>query len=555
MEIINGLTLTSKSIYQLNVINLLKHAVRNFGRQEILSRRPDGTLFRYTYQDAYERVQRLANSLHSLGIQPGDRIGVLTWNTHENFEIYFGLPGIGAVMLLLNARLVPSELEYIIKHAEAKFLIVDDSLLSIAEEIIPSCKTIKGCVIITEKQLSSITTQIHPKFSYEELLYNANPSYDWPQIDENSIYSACYTTGTTGKPKGVYSSHREVYLQALMYAINARFSVNDCIFQIVPMYHVLGWGTPQAAILVGAKIVLPGNYNLSNVSHLIDIVIREKVTVFNGATAFIMPMLEFIQQMDPKPDFSNVQFICGASEPPLELIKSYKELTGAEIIHTYGSTEAMAIVTINQPKPWLENELTEGEKWELKRKQGYVVVGLDVKIINPEGADLPNDGKSTGEILIRGPWVTSKYYNSPGTENQFTEDGYWKSGDVGYLDSEGYLKITDRLKDIIKSGGEWISTINLENTISSLPNVLEAAVVGIPHPKWQERPLALVVPRNNQVTKKQILESLKTKFAKWQLPDKILFVHEIPKTSVGKIDKKNIRKAYRNVYKENYPNN
>ena len=549
MDIIKGFPATSNTIYQLNITNLLKHGARNFGKQEIVSRKHDGSLFRYTYKDAYERAQRLADSLKSLGITVGDRVGVLAWNTHENYEIYFGVPGTGAVMLLLNLKLSPQELAYIINHSEAKIIFVDETLLDIAETIAPLCKSVKGYVIITNKHLASISTELKPVYIYEELLKKANSNYKFPILDETSAYSACYTTGTTGKPKGVYNSHREIYLQAMMYAANASFTVNDCIFQIVPMFHVLAWGTLQAATMSGAKLVLPGKYSLEKVNELIDILIHEKVTVFNGATAFIMPMLEYIRELEQKPDFSTVKFVCGASEPSVEMMKGYKEITGAEVIQTYGSTEGQAVVTINLSKPWLETELSEEEKWNLKRKQGYVVVGLDVKIVDSNGVELPQNGEEVGELLIRGPWVTNSYYNATDIENQFTEDGYWKSGDVGSIDSEGYLKITDRLKDVIKSGGEWISSIDLENCITSHPSVLEAAVVGIHHPKWQERPLALVIQRK-KITKEKILKYLTKSFAKWQLPDEIIFTDKIPKTSIGKIDKKVIRKEYQTFYEE-----
>ncbi|MFX0212317.1 MAG: AMP-binding protein, partial [Candidatus Hodarchaeota archaeon] len=412
-------------------------------------------------------------------------------------------------------------------------------------------KTIEGYVIITDKKLNEVETNLEPLYSYEELLKKANPEYEWPIITETSAYCACYTTGTTGKPKGVYYSHRDVFLQAMMYAANAGLSIKDCVYQIVPMFHVISWGTPQAATLVGAKLVFPGRYSLHKLDELIHIMIQEQVTVFNGATGFIMPMLEHIKKMDQNPDFSGISFVCGASEPPLTMIKDYKTITGAEVVHTYGSTEAMAIVTINNPKPWLEDILSEEEKLILKKKQGYVVVGLDVKIVDSEGNELPHDGKSAGEILIRGPWITKSYYNFPGSEIQFTSDGYFKSGDVGTLDSEGYLKITDRIKDLIKSGGEWISSIDLENEIVLFPAVVEAAVVGAPHPKWEERPLALVVLRDEfelKTKKEDIKEFLAKKFAKWQIPDDIVFVSAIPKTSVGKINKIAIREEYKGIY-------
>lgn len=551
MKIIKGFPATSQVSYQLNVINFLKHGARNYRRQEIVSRKHDGTMFRYTYENAYKRVQRLANSLNSIGINVGDKVGVLAWNTHEHFEIYFGVPGTGAVMLLLNLRLSPQELSYVVNHAEAKFIYVDEALIPVAEAIAPHCKTVKGYVIISDKKFSEIKTKLKPIYSYEELLNDAKPEYEWPNIDETSAYSACYTSGTTGRPKGVYYSHRDVYLQAISYALNAMISAKDCVLQIVPMFHVLGWGTPQAATLAGAKMVFPGRYSLKDLDEITRILIQERVTVSNGAPAILMPMLEHIRKMDQKPDLSGVRIISGASEPPIAMMKGFWDLTGAEIIHSYGSTEANAIVTLNLLMPWLEKELSEEEKWDFKRKQGYIVTGLDVKIVDVNGKELPHDGKSTGEILLRGPWVSGRYYNAPGSEVQFTEDGYFRSGDAGEIDPEGFLKITDRIKDLIKSGGEWISSVDMENALVSHPAVLEAAVVGCPHPKWEERPLALVVLRDEfktKVNKEDIHEHLAEKFAKWQLPDEILFVDAILKTSVGKIDKKVIRMKYEDIY-------
>lgn len=552
MKVIKGFPATSQNNYQLNVTTLLKHAARSFGKQEIVSRKYNGQLFRYTYKEAYERVKRLANSLASLGLGVGDKIGILEWNTYRHFEIYFGIPGTGAVMLLLNLRLAQQELSYVVNHAEAKFIFVDENLLHIAEMIAPFCKTVKGYVIITDKTLNDISTSLEPVFSYEEILSKAAPDYEWPIIEETSAYSACYTSGTTGRPKGVYYSHRDVYLQALMYAANASISIKDCVFQIVPMFHVLGWGTPYAATSVGAKLVFPGRYSLNDLAELTKIIVEEKVTISNGAPAILMPMLEYIRKMDPKPDLSGACFISGASEPPVAMMKDYWDLTGAKILHSYGSTEAHAIVTLNRVIPQLEKEFSEEERWDFKRKQGYIVVGLDVKIVDEDGNELTHDGKSAGEILLRGPWVSGSYYKAFGSEIQFTTDGYFRSGDVGTIDPEGFLKITDRLKDLIKSGGEWISSVDMENALISYSPILEAAVVGCPHPKWEERPLALVVLRDEfktKVSKDEIKEHLTEKFAKWQLPDEILFVTNILKTGVGKIDKKALRMEYKDIYK------
>ncbi|MFX0121170.1 MAG: long-chain-fatty-acid--CoA ligase [Promethearchaeota archaeon] len=551
MKIVQGFPATSQVNYQLNVTNILKHGARNFGKQEIVCRINDGSLFRYTYNDCYKRVMCLANSLYSLGIRIGDKIGILAWNTYQHFEIYFGIPGTGAVMLLLNLRLAPQELSYIINHAEAKFVFVEENLLHVAEEVAPTCKTVKGYIIITDKPLSDMQTSLNPIYSYEELVSNSTPKYEWLNIDENSAYSACYTSGTTGRPKGVYYSHRDVYLQALTYAANASISIKDCLFQIVPMFHVLGWGTPYAATLVGAKLVFPGRFSLNDLDELIEIYIQEKVTLSNGAPAILMPMLEYIRKMDLKPNLSGLRFITGASEPPITMMKGFWDITRADIIHSYGSTEANAIVTLNRLPPFIEENLTEEERWNHKRKQGYVVVGLDVKIIDEKGKELPHDGKSAGEILLRGPWVSGRYYNAPGSEVQFTEDNYFRTGDVGTMDADGFLKITDRLKDLIKSGGEWISSVDIENALVSHPAILDAAVVGCPHPKWEERPLALVVLRNefkSRINKDEIRGHLAERFAKWQLPDDIILTERILRTSVGKVDKKAIRKQYTDIY-------
>jgi fatty-acyl-CoA synthase len=551
MEIIKGFPATSQNSSQLNIINIIKHATRNFGRQEIVSRKQDGTMFRYTYKDSYERVHRLAGSLTSLGVMVGDRIGVLASNSYRNHEMYFGIPGSGAVMVLMNPRFTSQELSYVVNHAGIRFIFVDEDLLHIVEAIAPMCETVQGYVILTDKKLGDVETKLESIHSYEDCLSKAAPAYEWPNLDETCASSACYTSGTTGKPKGVYYSHRDVYLQAMMYALNAKISVMDCVFQIVPMFHVLGWGTPYSATMTGAKLVLPGKYSLEDIDEIIKILVQEKVTLSAGVPSILRAILNHLLKMNPSPDLTGLRFLCGGSEPPLSMMKSFWDTTKTEIVHTYGSTEAQAIVTLNLPKPWLNKELSEEEKWEQKKKQGYIMVGLDVKIIDSSGKELPHDGETVGEILLRGPWVLGKYHDAPGSEDQFTKDGYFRTGDVGAIDSEGYLKLTDRTKDLIKSGGEWISSVDMENEIVNHPAVFEAAVVGLAHPKWEERPLALVVLRDEfktKVDKKEILEHLAKRFAKWQLPDEVLFVETIPKTSVGKIDKKLIRAEYEDVY-------
>ncbi|MBN2186302.1 MAG: long-chain fatty acid--CoA ligase [Dehalococcoidia bacterium] len=550
MKIVKGLPSTSQDDYQLNITTLIRHAARNFGGQEIVTKMPD-RLFRYTYEDAYERIKRLANTLEGLEIKAGDRVGVLEWNTYRHYELFFGIPGTGAVLLQLNLRLAPSDLIYIINHAEAQLIFVDETLIPVAEAVAPELKTVKGYIIVTDKKLSDIETKLSPVYSYEDLLEKAKPEYNWSMLDERSVYAACYTTGTTGKPKGVYYSHRDVYMHTMQITIAFELTQRDCFLQMTPMFHAMGWGTPQAATLAGAKLLLPGRYTAQDMGPIIALMIQEKVTASDGAPAIWMPMLEHIRGVKEKPNLKGVQLICGASEPPIAMMKGFHELTGAEIVHSYGATETTPLITVNRAKPWLEDKLSQEEKWDLNRKQGLTLTGLDVKLVDPKGKELPQDGKSAGEVLVRGPWVTASYYNAPGTESQFSVDGYWRSGDIGTLDTEGYLKLTDRVKDVIKSGGEWISSVDMENEIMGHPGVLEATVVGVPHPKWEERPLPLVVLREEskgKVTKEDIIDHLGKRFAKWQLPDEVKFVDIIPKTSVGKFDKKVIRGQYKDVY-------
>ncbi|MFH1136363.1 MAG: long-chain-fatty-acid--CoA ligase [Pseudomonadota bacterium] len=553
METVMGFPATSQDQYQLNVTNIIKHAARSFGRQEIVSRRLDGSLFRYTYNDAYGRMQRLAGGLSKIGVGVGDRVGVLAWNTFENYEIYFGVPGLGAVMLLLNLRLTPQDLAYVVNHSGAKFIIVDQTLLPLAEAIAPFCDKVEAFVIITlpGKKAADVPTKLKNVYGYEELLEMGEPEYAWPNLDEKSAYAACYTTGTTGKPKGVYYSHRDVYLHSCAIGINADISLKDTYCQIVPMFHALGWGLSQAATMVGARLVFSGMYTLDKLEGLSRLIVDENVTVSAGAPAIFMPLLEYIRGLEVKPNLAGARMLSGATEPPVAMMKGFWDMTGAEIIHAYGATETTPLVTVNRLMPWLEKELDEEKRWDLKRKQGFAIVGLDVRVVDAMDREVAHDGRTPGEILIRGPWITGSYHDAPGSEAQFTADGYWRSGDVGTMDENGYLKITDRVKDVIKSGGEWISSVDMENEIISFQGVLDAAVVGVAHPKWQERPLALVKLREEfkgKVTADDIREHLGRVFAKWQLPDEVLFVDEIPKTSVGKTDKKVIRAAHQDAY-------
>ncbi|WP_298216676.1 long-chain-fatty-acid--CoA ligase [Acidocella sp.] len=530
--------------YQLNLTTLIRHAARTYPEQEIVYRRPDGGWARYTYADCYARVIRSANALRDLGLRPGERAGVLDWNSRRHFELYYSICGVGGVMLQLNQRLALEDLAYVVNHGEARFILVDESLLGLAESLAPLTPGVQAWLVMTDRPLEEISTPLSPIRHYEDMLAGASAEIRWPMIDERSACAACYTTGTTGRPKGVYYAHRSEYLHTLVMTSILTMSADDCTMLITPMFHGQCWGLPHAAIFAATKIVLPGRYMAEDTGPLVDAIIAEEVTVVNGAPAIFMPMLHYIETLPEKPDFRRLRMLSGATEPPLSMMRGFYELTGAEVIQAYGATETSPLVSLNRVKPSLRKRLSQDELWNLRRKQGLMVSGVDFRILGPDDRDLPFDGVCVGEICVRGPWISTSYHNMPGAAQNFI-DGYWRSGDVGSIDPDGYIKVTDRVKDVVKSGGEWISSIDMENALTGHPAVLEAAVVGIAHPKWQERPLALVVLRpGKSATMEELHAHLLPHFAKWQLPDEILFVAELPRTSVGKMNKKLIREQF-----------
>ena len=548
-EIVKGCPSTMGDDYQLNTTTLIRHAARTYADQEIVYRTPTGGWSRYTYGDCYTRTCRTANAFRALGIGPGDRVGVLDWNSHRYFELYYAIPGLGAVMLQLNLRLGAEDLGYIVDHSRTAFICVDESLLTLAEAIAPLVPGVRGWIVMTDKPSAEISTTLPHWHHHEALLAAATSTFDWSMIDERSAYAACYTTGTTGRPKGVYYSHRSIYLHSTAVVANLGMTLDDCTMLIAPMFHAQGWGMPQAATLMANKIVLPGRYSMEDTAPLVDAIIAEGVSVTNGTSTILSPMLRYIETLPVKPDLRGLRILCGASEPPLSLMIGFHEAAGAEIVHAYGGTETSPAVTMNRLKPTLKDRLiASSARWNLRRSQGLPLAGVDIKILGPDDQELPHDGQSIGEICMRGPWITTEYYDMPGAADRFI-DGYWRSGDVGFIDQNGYLKLCDRIKDVIKSGGEWISSIDMENALLGHPAIREAAVVGIPHPKWQERPLALVVLKpGHQLTQDHLHQHLSEAFAKWQLPDQILFVDSIPRTSVGKLNKRVIRAEYAALY-------
>ena len=548
-EIIKGLPSTHGDGYQLNTTTLVRHAARTYPEQEIVFRTGDGSWDRYTYAQAYTRIQRAANVLTSLGVAPAAVVGILDWNSKRHFELYWAIPGTGAAMLQMNLRLAPEDLGYVAAHSGASVVLVDETLLPIAEALAPHAPGVRAWVVMSDRSAAEITTTLPNVHHFEDLMAAAGETFDWPVIDENSTYSACYTTGTTGRPKGVYYSHRGIYLHTMAQSANLQMCGDDTVMIITPMFHGQSWGLPQSAIYSAAKVVLPGRYQAEDTSVLVDAMIAEEVTVANGAPAIFQPMLDYIKTLDVKPDFSRARLLSGATEPALSLMRGFFEITGADIIHAYGATETTPLVAVNRGlKNSLQGKITEEERWNLKRCQGLPISGVDIRIVDATGNELPHDGISQGEILLRGPWITERYQELDNDADRFL-DGYWRSGDVGTIYPNGYLKLTDRLKDVIKSGGEWISSIDMENAIVSHPKVVEAAVIGVPHPKWQERPVALVATVDGEeLPIEEIHAQLASQFAKWQLPELVLYVDFLPRTSVGKLDKKTLRIDYAGIY-------
>ncbi|PQP21127.1 long-chain-fatty-acid--CoA ligase [Rhodococcus opacus] len=538
---LTGIRSTMGDDYPLNVTSLLKRAARVFPNTEIVHRRLDGSWQRTDYAGTLERVSQLAHALDELGIGQGTMVGVLDWNHLRHLELYFGVPGVGATMLQLNLRLAPADLAYVVEHSEARWIFVDESLLPIAEQLADKIQ-VRGWVVMSDKRSTEIATSLTNVYFYEDLLADKPTHYDWQLIDERTACYVGYTTGTTGQPKGVYYSHRAIYLHTLGVIGALKVDYMDCVMPITPMFHVLSWGFPQAAVGAGAKVVLPGKFTAENIDSVADALIGEGVTVANGAPSIFTPILEHIRSLPRTPDLSRARFVSGSTEPPQSLMMGLSDLTGAQVIHAYGASETSPVAVLNwQLKPEL-NSLSHEEKWDLKRYQGLPLLGVEIEIVDDsDGRDLPWDGTSVGEVQLRGPWITTSYHNLSDNADRFS-NGRWRSGDVGVVTPDGYLKLTDRLKDVIKSGGEWISSIDMENAILDHPQVREAAVIGVPDPKFQERPVAYVVPREGmELTRADIVEVLKDRFAKWQLPDDVVLIDEMPRTSVGKLDKKLLR--------------
>lgn len=525
----------------LLISSQIEFAALNHGREEIVSRSVEGPIHRYTYKECASRSRQLAKALSQRGIQKGDRIGTIAWNGYRHMELYFGVSGMGAVCHTINPRLFPEQIAYIINHAEDSYLFVDLTFLPLVEAIAGGITGVKEFVIMTDRKHMP-ETKLKNVVCYEELMAEADDDYEWPQFDENTASSLCYTSGTTGNPKGVLYSHRSTVLHSfgIRSPDGVGFSSLDVILPVVPMFHANAWGIVYAAAMCGAKLVMPGA--AMDGKSIYELMEAEGVTLSAGVPTVWMMLLGYMNESGNK--FTTMErTVIGGSAVPKSMIEAFRNDYNVDVIHAWGMTETSPLGTACNLKR-KHQSLSNDEKNTLNLKQGTAVYGVDMKIVDDANNDLPWDGKTFGRLLVRGPWVTAGYFKSD--VKAVDENGWFDTGDVSTIDEDGYMQIVDRSKDVIKSGGEWISSIDVENEVVGCKGIAEAAVIAVPHPKWDERPLVIAVKEEGaNVTKEDVIEHLKKSLAKWQLPDEIVFVEELPHTATGKLLKNKLREDFK----------
>ena len=520
---------------------LMENGARVAPNVEIVTASATGTK-RLTYAEVRGRAHQLAHALTAAGVQQGDRVGTFLWNDHRHLECYHAICSMGAVMHTINIRLGQADLEYIINHAEDSVIVASADLLGLLEPMADKLKSVRKVVVAVDQGFEGWSTSLPDAEDYEAMIAGQPEKYDWPNIDENSPLGLCYTSGTTGSPKGVEYEHRAQYLHTLTECLTDSMSLSatDCMLGIVPMFHAMGWGIPFAATMLGCKQVMPSRYMTPQ--SLCRLLADEKATISAGVPTIWQGVRAAYEANPNAYDFSALERVtCGGSAPPPSLIRWFWQELGAEMIQGWGMTETSPLGTLSRRRMKYHHEqLSEEEQFANMCKAGQIMPGLELEIFDESFNPLPHDGKTVGEILIRGPWICSEYYKNP-QPDKFHGD-WLITGDVGMIDEEQYLIINDRSKDLVKSGGEWISSVDLENHIVALDGVAQACVVAVPHPKWDERPVALVVlASESAVEASQVVEHCATRFAKWQLPDDVLFIETIPLTSTGKMNKKVVR--------------
>ena len=526
--------------YPLTLDHILEHAKRMYPDKTIKTKLPDGPLHEYSYADFYLRIKRLGNMLDALGVEPGDRIGTFAWNSFEHLELYFGVPLAGAVCHTLNIRLPQDQLVYIINHAEDKVIFVDGSLAPLLEPIVDRLDTVKQFVVFNAREDQKISL---PNLAYyEDLMSAASETYTWRCADEKMAMALCYTSGTTGMPKGVLISHRAMVLHTFCVLAGVSFGLTeaDVVLPVVPQFHAMAWGIPYASTYVGATIVMPEPHFKPDA--LADLIESQRVTIAAGVPTIWNGLYHELRQ-NPRDVSCIKQLVVGGSAMPRGLIEAYEKELGVNVVHAWGMTELSPIGTVSKLQE-KHQALDDDQRWDIKAKQGYFVPGVEARIVDNEGKELPWDGETMGELQVRGFWVVGQYYKIKHDHEHFTDDGWFRTGDVVTIDPDGYMNITDRTKDLVKSGGEWISSVDLENTLMSHPDVLEAAVIATPNDRWGERPLAVLVPLERGINQESLNQYLLERFPKFWLPDEYIVVDGIPKTGVGKMDKKVLRKMY-----------
>ncbi|MBA5687641.1 fatty-acid--CoA ligase [Duganella sp. LX47W] len=527
----------------LLISSIVEFASRHNGGAEIVSRRVEGDLHRYTFRECHQRSRRLANALQGLGVKMGERIATLAWNGYRHLEAYYAVSGSGAVLHTINPRLHPEQVAYIINHAEDQLLFFDLTFLPAVEMVAAHCKMIKGYVLMTDRAHMPADSKIPNLMCYEDLINSHSDDYTWPLFDENSAATLCYTSGTTGNPKGALYSHRSTVLHAYASALPNALNVtsHDTVLPVVPMFHVNAWGLPYSVPLTGAKMVFPGP--ALDGKSLYELFESERVTMSAGVPTVWLGLINHALQNKLK--FSTFRrTVIGGSACPPAMMNTLIDDFGVEVVHAWGMTEMSPLGTacVLSSK---HKDLPKEEQRKILQKQGHAIFGVDMKIVDDDGKELPWDGVGYGHLLVKGPWIISRYFKDEGGD--VLQDGWFPTGDVATIDPDGYMQITDRSKDVIKSGGEWISTIDLENIAMAHPAVMQAACIGIYHPKWDERPLLVVVRRPAQdVSRDELLAFYEGKIAKWWTPDDVVFADALPLGATGKVQKNKLREHYKN---------
>ena len=526
----------------MNLAEALQHAAESHGQTEVVTRLvEDDSIHRYTYADSIRRTKQFANAIKKLGVELGDCVATMGWNTHRHLEAWYAIAGQGAICHTLNPRLFEEQLEYIINHAEDKILLLDVTFVPLLERLQKKLKSVRQYIVMTD-EAHMPSTSLSGAVAMESLIDSEPDEFDWPVFPEETPSSLCYTSGTTGNPKGVLYTHHSNFLHA--YAINGKDAIgvarSDSVLMVVPMFHANSWGLAYSCPMAGAKLVLPGG-RMDGAS-LYELLESEQVTLSAAVPTVWNMLLAHLKEQDRKlPHLQEV--IIGGSAVPRSMIEIYDRDYGVQVVQGWGMTEMSPLGTICRLKPFMK-QLSDEAQLDVKAKQGSAIFGVVMKIVDDAGEELPHDGVAFGRLLVKGPWIVQRYYKED--HDAVDEDGWFDTGDIATIDEYGYMHIVDRAKDLIKSGGEWISSVDLENAVIGHPQVALAAVIGIPHPKWEERPLLMVQPMADAaLTKEMILEYLQDKVAKWWLPDEVMFVDEIPLTAAGKISKLTLRAKYK----------